>query len=259
MKQFKQLSRAIVALLAAFIMVGAAPAFAQHGADDTTSGSSGSGSGSTSTPAQPPTAAATETARQNAQKAKEAAKEAQAKAKEAKSEAQKAKIEAHDATESAKEAHDSKAELHQKGEGLLAEFRKLNGGKTKTPEERKAQCESHKAGLTTKFSNIGNNAQKVQDRISGVYTKAQAYQSANSLSPTGYDSLVATADSAKAASAASITALKAVTPTIDCNGTSVASDIATFKAAAQDTRDKLQAYKTSVRAILTALSTGGTN
>jgi len=47
--------------------------------------------------------------------------------------------------------------------------------------------------------------------------------------------------------------LKGVTPTLDCNNASVASDVATFKTAASDTRDKLKAYRDAVKAVLQAL------
>ncbi len=122
-----------------------------------------------------------------------------------------------------------------------------------TLAEHQKRCEAHKQGLTNKFSHIVTNSQRIQDRITGVLTKAQAYQTAHNLPVANFDSLVSTAQAAGATSAASITSLKAVTPSLDCNNVSVASDVATFKTAAKTTRDDLKAYRTAVKAVLQAL------
>ncbi len=154
----------------------------------------------------------------------------------------------------------SSTELHHRGDTILADMKtKHDEAKTRTPEQRTKACESHKKGLTNKFSHIVTNAQKTQTRIDGIYTKALAFQTSTNAQPAGIESLISIADGAKANSAASIAALKAITPTIDCNSTSVASDVATFKAAAQQTRDNLKAYRTAVKAVIKALETTKTS
>lgn len=260
MKQLKQLSRATLALLAAFIMVGAVPAFAQHGLDDGPTDTSGSSS--TGTPTTP------EVAQQKAQAARETAREAQKQAVEAKGKAKQAKTEAHEATETAKETHSESPELHQKGDDLVEKLRKERGIKAKTPEERQKQCEAHQARATANFSKMSTGAGTVLTRIDGIYAKALDYQTTNNLSPDGIDTLIATANSNKAAAASSVSTLRSTIPTIDCTSPNVASQMATYKLAAQDARDKLKAYRTSVRAVLQALqvpkptttnAAGGTN
>jgi len=137
------------------------------------------------------------------------------------------------------------------GAQILAEMHKNH--KDQTEQQRQKKCEAHKQGLTTKFSRIVTNSQRIQDRISGILDKAVAYQQNNNVQVTNFDTLVAAAQSAKTTSADSITALKTVTPSLDCNNVSVASDVANFKAAAQTTRSDLKAYKTAVQAVLQAL------
>lgn len=121
--------------------------------------------------------------------------------------------------------------------------------------KRQKRCESRKHGLTTKSENIVRNGQRMQARITDILDKAVSYQQASHVAVENFDSLVATADSAKTASANNLVHLQAVKPTIDCNRTSVAADVAAFKAAAQTTRDGLKAYKTAVKAVLQALET----
>ncbi len=152
----------------------------------------------------------------------------------------------------------SETELHHRGNSIVADMKKQEG-KPKTTEQRQKVCEAHKQGLSNKFSHLVTNSQKIQTKIDGIYAKALAFQQSSGATPTGFADLVATADTAKANAAASIANLQTITPTIDCNSTSVASDVATFKAAAQQTRDNLKAYKTAVKAVLKALQTTKTS
>ena len=147
-----------------------------------------------------------------------------------------------------------KAEFRKKAEDDIAKKRsEIADKKAKNSQDRKNACESHKQGLTNKFSRIVANGKKHQARIDKFLDKATAYKDNSGLSPENWDTLLASAQAAKATSAASIADLKAIAPTIDCNSTSVASDVATFKAAAAKVRDDLKAYKTSVKALLKSL------
>ncbi|MEK7599893.1 MAG: hypothetical protein AAB462_02575 [Patescibacteria group bacterium] len=146
------------------------------------------------------------------------------------------------------------SQLKQKGEERISELREKNKAfRTRTAEDRKKFCESHKKGLTTKFANITTNSDKIQTRIDGIFAKAQAYQKAKNLTPDNYDALVAAATSAQAASSTSIATLKTLTPTLDCASSTNAADISAFKSAAEDTRDKLKGYRASVKNVLKAL------
>lgn len=174
-------------------------------------------------------------------------------------------VDRHDTTQTVTTAEDTNPEpgddngmhieLHRQGDAMVTELRQQRGDKTKTAEQRQKVCEAHKSGLTNKFKRTVTNSQRIQTRIDEVFNKAQTYQQTKNITVANWDSLVASAQTAKAASAASITALQGVTPTIDCNSTSVASDVATFKTAAGQTRDNLKAYRTAVKALLKALIT----
>ncbi len=215
-------------IVAAIIATGSATALAAKGSDG---GSSGSGSSSTS--------ASTETEANDTNKTETEANDQPG---------------VHEANETGEVS--STAELHHRGDNLLAEAKKNHADdKNKTDAQRQKVCENHKQGISNKFNHIVTNSQKIQKRIDDIYAKALAFQQSNGTTPDGFADLTAAADTAKANAAASITALQAITPTIDCNNTSVASDIATFKAAAQQTRDNLKAYRTSVKAVLKALET----
>ena len=125
----------------------------------------------------------------------------------------------------------------------------------KKAEQKKQNCQSRKQGLATKFSRITANSQRIQTGIDSIYAKALAYRTAHNLQPAGFDDLVAAANAAQAASVDSIAALGTATPSVDCNSASVASDVAAFKAAAQNARDNLKTYRTAVKAVLQSLRT----
>jgi hypothetical protein len=127
--------------------------------------------------------------------------------------------------------------------------------KTRTAEDKTKACESHKQGLETKFSHIATNSQRIDDRITGVLNKAIAYQQANNVTADNFDSLASAAQTAKTNADNAIAQLKTVTPSVDCNSTSVASDVAAFKTQAAATRDSLKSYRTAVKAVLKALLT----
>lgn len=147
-----------------------------------------------------------------------------------------------------------RSEFRQRANDEIEKKRsEMSEKKAKNTEERKNRCESHKQGLSNKFSRIVSNAKKHQTRIDKFLDKATAYKDSSGLDPANWDTLLASAQAAKETSTASIADLEAITPTIDCNSESVASDVATFKAAASKVRDDLKAYKTSVKALLKAL------
>lgn len=133
---------------------------------------------------------------------------------------------------------------------FLAAARKNH--KEQSEAARQKVCAVRKQGIENRSSRIVAAAQRHQDRISNVLDKVTAYQKDKNLTITNWDSLLSTANSAKTTSQASIDALKTVKPVLDCNNTTVASDVATFKAAAEQTRDNLDAYKKAVRALLVA-------
>ncbi|HSD55792.1 MAG TPA: hypothetical protein VLA92_01425 [Candidatus Saccharimonadales bacterium] len=120
-------------------------------------------------------------------------------------------------------------------------------------ERRQKRCENRKHGLETKVANIVTVAQKHKTRIDEVYAKALAYQKDKNITVENFDTLATTADSAKSQAQASVDALTSLKPTIQCDSETVATDVATFKAAAGQARADLKAYRASVKTMLTTL------
>lgn len=120
-------------------------------------------------------------------------------------------------------------------------------------QERENKCESHKHGLETKVGNLNKNGQKHLDHFNKVYANALEFQQANNLNPAGFADLTDKADAAKAKAEASVAALSALKPTVDCQKDTVASDVAAFKAAASQARTDLQAYRSAIKDVLKAL------
>jgi chromosome segregation ATPase len=158
----------------------------------------------------------------------------------------------HDATETESNDTQGQTELRHKGQQMVTELEQEHKSGKSAAEKTKA-CEAHKQGLTNKFSHITTNATNLETKIGTFLTRAETYQSTNNVTVANWDTLVAAANTAKTNADTAIANLKAVTPTLDCNSTSVASDVATFKAAAQTTRDALKAYKTAVKDVFVAL------
>jgi Fe2+ transport system protein B len=208
-----------ISLLSSTLLFSAVPVYARNGADDTTTATNTTTLGNTTT-------TTTET-----------------------------KPEVEHKTE-VEIAHEKAAEANfrKKGAETLAELKKEKKD-TKTTDELKKKCEVRKDGLQNKVNNLVTNAQKYQDKITGVYTKVVAYQKDNNLTVTNWSTLVAAADAAKAQSQVSVGALTTLKPTVDCNKTTVAGDVANFKAAAAQARTDLAAYRTAVKALLTAAET----
>jgi hypothetical protein len=148
------------------------------------------------------------------------------------------------------EDENENATKHQSGR-LLAEVRRHHHSKA----EIEHFCVAHKRGITHKFERIVSNSERIKSRIDDIFDKAIAYQQDNGITVDNFDQLVADANTAKTKAGEAVDNLKTVTPSLDCNNVSVASDVAAFKESAGDTRDSLKDYRKAVRAILKALLT----
>jgi len=215
-KTIKNISLAVPTLVLALTTLVSVPAFAEHGSAD--SGTSGGSSVSGSSGSGDSTESGSTTS--------------------------------HDATDTETNDTQGQTELRHKGQQLVAELHKSG----KSQAEKTQACENHKQGLQTKFTRITTNATNLETKIGGFLDRAQAYQSANNVTVANWDSLVAAANTAKTTADTAIANLKALQPTVDCSTTTtVANDVATFKAAAQAARDALHAYKTAVKDVFVAL------
>jgi chromosome segregation ATPase len=148
--------------------------------------------------------------------------------------------------------HVDSTELRHRGSRLVAELRKEQRT-VKTAEERTKTCESRRKGLETKFARIVANSKKLETKIGVFQTRATEYQTENNVTVDGWDGLVTKANDAKTAVDESIADLEALDPTVDCESTTVAEQVATFKATAQQVKTDLKAYKTAVKNLFVAL------
>jgi hypothetical protein len=145
----------------------------------------------------------------------------------------------------------SVTKLKAKGKEVLDEAKKE--GKVHTKDEKLKNCTDKKTGMETKVANIKSNSAKHLAKIDSVLVKLTESQAAT---PTnGVADLLAAATTAQATATASVSALSKLAPTIDCAKDTVASDIAIFKAAADQARTDLNAYRTAVKAVLSAIET----
>lgn len=146
--------------------------------------------------------------------------------------------------------HSNEDKFRKSGDDLLTDLKNRSG--TRTAEQRQQACQTRKQGLQTKVDNLDRNAQKHQKRIDEIFAKVVAYQKEKNLSIDNFDNLVAAATAAQSQAEASVSALANLKPTLDCNKDSVASDVAAFKAAAEQARGDISAYKNAVKELLKA-------
>lgn len=150
-----------------------------------------------------------------------------------------------------KETRSNEDKFRKSGNDMLMRLQ-AERKEARTAEQRKKSCEARKTGLQRKVDNLNTNAAKHQKRIDDVFDRVVAYQKNKNVVIDNFDALVAAATAAQSKSQASVQALAGLKPSIDCNKDSVASDVATFKAAAAQARTDLSAYKNAVKDILKA-------
>lgn len=154
--------------------------------------------------------------------------------------------------ETTPETKQHESDAKERAKEIVKEARKDH--KTQTHDERVKNCESHKKGLDTKLVNLAKNAQKHQAHIADVMLKVESFKTTNSLNVANFDKLVAAATAAQAQSLASVNALSLLNPDLVCANDNVATDIATFKAAAEQTHKDLLSFRQSVKDLLTAVA-----
>lgn len=149
--------------------------------------------------------------------------------------------------------HESEDHMRSRGTELLEQAKKDKKTELLSSAERIQKCESRKQGLDQKLANIVTNSQKYQTRVDNVFAKVKAYKADNTVAIANWDTLLATANDAQTKAKASVEVLGTLKTTVDCNSQTVASDVATFKAAVQQARDDLQSYRKSVKDLVAAV------
>lgn len=144
-------------------------------------------------------------------------------------------------------------ENHKRGSDIVTEAKKTE--KKHTKDERIKNCTNNQHGLDTKFANLQKNAKKHLLVMDSVFTKIQDFQKTTTVTIPNIDSLITSATAAQTKATASVSALTNLSSTIDCSTDTAAMDIGVFKAAADQAKTDLKAYRTSLKAILSAIET----
>ncbi|MCX6727847.1 MAG: hypothetical protein NTX11_03485 [Candidatus Saccharibacteria bacterium] len=153
-----------------------------------------------------------------------------------------------------KEVETRKSNLIEQNKERAKELIKTEKPETKkTPEERQKRCAEKKKGLETKIVRLNTNAKKHYDRISDFLDKLVAYKIANNIENADLDAAIMAATEAKTTAAASVEALSSLQTTVNCESGTVATDVATFKAAAEKARADLLTYRKAVATAHTTL------
>ena len=159
-------------------------------------------------------------------------------------------------TEVENHAHDLVEKFRLQAQDKVAE--KKAQVKEQTQEHRQQACEARKANLTKRMSNAVSQAERHKAVFDKIYTKVQNFYTDKKLNVSDYDSLKAKVDTAQAAAAASIEALKATDVSVDCTSSTVAQSVSTFQTAVGDTRDSLKAYRSALTDLIKSLKGAST-
>lgn len=139
-----------------------------------------------------------------------------------------------------------------KADEILSEL--LQGGAHRhDAATRQKNCQAAEKGLEKKLSTLQTNSSSFLDRVNAVLDKTLTYQQSNNLNPSNLSDLLAKANTAQTDATTAVGNLSSLSVNLDCSSSSVAENVATFKAAASDARSKLLAYKLSVKNIVVAL------
>lgn len=159
--------------------------------------------------------------------------------------------ESSDSSDDTKPDDSAKTDFQNRAKQRVEELKKA--GQQKTKAARETACTSHKTGAEQRIQSISKNTAGFQTKLNNIFEKAKAYKTEKDLTVANYDSLVAAVDAAQAASATSQATLNSLKPTIDCTKDTNAQDVAAFRTAAQDARDKLKTYMQSLKELLKAI------
>lgn len=130
---------------------------------------------------------------------------------------------------------------------------KRQGGHEHSAADRQKSCQELQTQINNKVSRLSTKAQQYLTNFNTIFTQVQAYQTSHQLAVSNYDTLVAETTAKQAAATAAVTSLKNVSVNIDCSATDPAGSVATVETAASDARTALQAYRSSLKALIQAL------
>jgi hypothetical protein len=159
-------------------------------------------------------------------------------------------------TEVENHGHDLAEQFRLQAQTKIAE--KKAQVKAQTQEHRQQACEARKTNLTNRMSRAVTQAENHKAVFDKIYTRVQDFYTKKKLNVSDYDSLKAKVDSAQAAAAASIQALKDTDISVDCTSSTVADSVSAFQSAVGDTRDSLKTYRAALVDLINSLKGAST-
>jgi hypothetical protein len=122
--------------------------------------------------------------------------------------------------------------------------------KEHSAEQRKKNCRAAEHGLTKKLSMLQKNSAKFKSQIDSTLQRAIQFKQDNNITTVDYEANLAAAQSAQGQAQSSVAALSSLSINLDCSSGSVAQNVATFRAAASQTRSDLKTYRQAVKALI---------
>ena len=159
-------------------------------------------------------------------------------------------------TETDSETSKTVGHLENEAKTLLETERK--DGSKHSELARKTACKAHEVEINRRVNNYADAAQRHLDTFNSIFTKIQNFVTDKQLTVTNYDALVATAQSKQTAAQQAADALKALNVSIDCSQTDPAQSVATVKTAVANARVALQAYRSALKDLVTAIKGAST-
>lgn len=132
--------------------------------------------------------------------------------------------------------------------------KKRDGRKEMAEEKRKLVCENRQKAIVNKLAAFNQAADKHLAKLNDVYTRIQAYKTAENLQPANYDDLVAAATAKQEAATAAVAALKEVAVGVDCSDPETVVKLSAVREAAKATRTALHDYRKALKDIVVALA-----
>lgn len=141
----------------------------------------------------------------------------------------------------------------QRGQEFINEARKRQKN-PRSLEARTLACQNRQVSLETKLDGITQHTTLYQTRYDQLLEAAIDYHLAHHPDMADWDTMLANTRSKQEIARVSSDALQGLTPFIDCTNLQATQEtIASFRAAVEQTRNDLRAYKQSLKDLLVAI------
>lgn len=120
-------------------------------------------------------------------------------------------------------------------------------------EKRKLLCQNRQKAINNKVTAFSTAADKHLTRLNSLLDKVVAIKEEPALNVPNYDSLLADARAKKTNAVVSVDSLKAVATMVNCDDPTTLVKLKDVRVAAAKTREALQTYRESIKALLNAV------